>query len=113
MDFWDALPCEWAHLYKCFAGTCCLHLQGRNAPLKMERTVLPKMLVLIYTAELHRKKDNHETDACHMVMINHTLTPANDTYHTISHSYCGMSFIQLTVSPSNTCDIRKQPYLSP
>ena len=49
-DFRDALACEWVRLYKCFVGTWCLHLQGRNVPLKMERTVLSKMPVLIYTA---------------------------------------------------------------
>ena len=39
---WDAVPCEWVRLYQYFAGTCFLHLQGRNAPLKMERTVCLK-----------------------------------------------------------------------
>jgi len=55
MDFWDVLLYEWVHLYKCFAGTSCLHLQGRNAPLKMERTILSKMLVHIYAAAIHSK----------------------------------------------------------
>jgi len=111
--FWDVLPCEWVCLYQCFAGTCCLHLQGRNAPLKMERTVLSKMLLLTYTAALRRKKKhNLETDACHMV-ISHTLTPTNITCHSISHSCCDMSFIPFITSSSNTCDIKEKPYLSP
>ena len=112
MDLWDALPCEWVQLYKCFAGTCCLHLQGRNAPLKMERTFLSKMLLLIYTTALCRKKHNLEADACHMVMINCTITPISARYHSISHFCCGMSFIQLIIIPSNTWHKRKQPYLS-
>jgi len=74
------------------------------------------MPVLIYTAALRKKKKKThklEIDACHIVMISYTLTPANDTYHSIGHSCCGMSFIQLIISPSNICDIRKHPYLSP
>ena len=58
-----------------------------------------------------KKNHNFETDACHLV-ISHTLTLTNITYHSISHSCCDTSFIPFIISPSNTCDIRKQPYLS-
>jgi hypothetical protein len=96
--FWDALPCEWVRLYQCFAGNCCLRLQGRNAPLKTEKQFCLKCYYS--STQLHfaeKKKHNLETDACLMV-TSQTLTPANDKYHSnhsISHSCCDMSFIQL------------------
>jgi hypothetical protein len=58
------------------------------------------------------EKHNLESDSCHVV-ISHTLTPAYAKYRSTRRSCCSISFTQLIIRLSNTCDIRKQPYLSP
>jgi hypothetical protein len=37
--FLDLTPCRIVYFYRCFGGTCCLHIQKRRVTLKVEKVV--------------------------------------------------------------------------